>query len=742
MVNAVESGDTLPAGLRAPRVRPDQLWRAGLVDRLCDADVQLVAVRADAGYGKTTTVRQWIEVDPRRTAWVTLDETDDDPVVLLRHVLHALGGARAVPGLDGLFRRGRPVVVASVLQSLEQTFAGPEPAFVLVLDDVHRISSPQAATLLRWLVDHIPDGSTIVLVGRMLPAVHLARRLAEGNALELQRADLAFSDEECATVLGRALPQLGDDDRSRLVGLTEGWPAGLYLSALALGAGGDIPTMLGELPLQDRRFEAYFHEELLHALPPEVQDVLVRTSVLDRLSGELCDAVLGCEGSGAIIERLAASDNLFVVALDDEPSWFRYHHLFADLLLAELRSARPAEEEVLRRRAARWLSLHRHADAAVRQAQSVGDLDLTAEIMFRYLPDLVLGGRVHTLARWVDSCPTEERRRHPLLALLAGWSALLGGDGDEVPHWLAVAAAGAVPEPLPDGTVSLEVACAALAMVQSGSGVKETAANARIVRAAGPSGSPFWSSASLLEAVATRLADRGADPVAMFRAVEFATRGDPVVHAVALAHLAMGSFACGDDVAGQDAVARAVEEVRANRLDDYPLIVIVPAVEALAAARRGDAPASVLATRRAVGLVESMQGGVPRGACHVHVLLADAALRTGDHVAAAEHLAEASRYLPGEPDAVVLWDLVDEVRERLGAVDRHREATAQVGLTEAELRVLDKLPTHLSLEEIGRELYVSRNTVKSHAIAIYRKLGVAGRSAAVDRARELGLLGG
>lgn len=728
------------AKLRTPRRRVDEVPRSLLVETLRTASVPVVAVRAGAGYGKTITVRQWVHADPRDAAWLTVDAGDNDPVSLLRHVVRALDGIVALPEVEALLAVEPPPVERVVLTELASALGVDRPPLVLVLDDVHLLTEAAAGRLLEWLVAALPAGSTLALVGRAMPPMHLTRHLVSDDAMVLRRADLAFTAAECRAATRRALPDLDHGAVERLWELSEGWPAGLYLALLALKTATSPDAVIADLPARAENIGAYFHEELLQSLAPEVRAFLVRTSVLGRLSGELCDAVLGRTGSGAVLRALAASDNLFVVALDDEPDWYRYHHLFADLLVAELRVESPQDEPALRRRAARWLSDHGLSDEAVRQSLAAGDEGLAAEIAHRYACARVQGGQIATLERWLDAFAPATVLLDPLLGLISGWVAMARGRSDDVAGWLALLAEADRPGPLPDGTASLAVAGAALAMFHGAGGVLRTAADARTVRQAGPGGSPWWSTACLFEATATQLADADADAVALHGAAEFATRADPAAHPVALAHLAWAHFAVGDQVLGQQHAAQAVAELRARNLDDFTLTTHVHVVHAYAAAMRGDHAEAEAACRHARGLLDELSGTVPRSQCQMRLVLVDAALVCHQLDLADTLLTEAEAFLAAEPDAVVLWAWAERLRGVVGSRGRDRRTIDRLGLTTAELRVLAELPTHRSLEEIGEVLYVSRNTVKTHVVAIYRKLGVSARSAAVDRGRELGLV--
>ena len=346
----------------------------------------------------------------------------------------------------------------------------------------------RSVTVLERLIDAVPSGSQIVLCGRSVPPIHFTRRLLAGDAAEIGRAELAFSDAEARAVAGSALADIDDTLLERLVSMIEGWPAGIHLAVLALHGHPDPERAVLALGANDRRLADYFHEELLQYLPETVRRFLVRTSVLERLSGPLCDAVLGETGSAEVLERLAASENHFVVGFDGEPEWYRYHHLFADLLVAELRRTAPGEESVSHRRAASWLSRHGFADAAVHHAQLVGDDAFAAEVLYQQVVATIRRGTLASLEHWWRGSPPPPSSSTPCSPWPAGWLDLTQGRPAGVEHWLEMLESLTYDGPLPDGTSSLAVAVAALRMTSGIGGVKQTAESARTVKEAGARG--------------------------------------------------------------------------------------------------------------------------------------------------------------------------------------------------------------------------------------------------------------
>lgn len=731
----IDPWGVVPQRLRPPSPRPGVLTRTALLDRLLEADASLVTVRAGAGYGKTTLLGQWAEHDLRPAGWLSIDVADNDPVVLLRHLVRALGSCRVdIELVEHLLQSREPQVDREVLPALATALERRDAPFLLMFDDVHLIDHPDAVAILDELARLIPDDSTLAMAGRMPPRLRLARRALSGDLLQLDQIDLAYAPSEAQAVV-QQLDQLAPTVAQELVRCTDGWPAGLYLGILALAEHPDPPVVLRGLLAADHRVAEYLHQEVLDGLSVEWRSFLAQASVLDRLSGPLCDAVMERDDSAAVLDALAASGNLFVLSFGDRTT-YRLHDLFAELLLSELRRTDPAAESSLRRRAARWHDAQGESDAAVRQAFASGDRSLASSVLYRQLFPTIVRGQIATLARWLDAVPQDQVRADGLMSLCAGWLSMSLGQRGALELHVADARSANYEGVLPDGTVSYAVGLAALEMTASLDGIDEVAAHAAVVRAAGPTGSPWSGMAALLEAIALGYAGRS-DLVEELERAELESRGMPLVHAVALAQLGIARIRRGDRHSGTAVIMQGVAELREHRLESYSLAAIVHCAHSLAAALQGDRDASLAAADRGNSIRAAMAHVVARAQIHTGLLLCEAAILRREPTVAAEELETVRRYLPAEPEAVVLHQWAEELGGRLAQLSG---VDLTVELTTAELRVLAQLPTHRSSVEIGELLYVSRNTVKSHTLSIYRKFGVSSRSEAVDRARDLGLL--
>ena len=329
--------------LHPPAVRELSIGREPLLERLrSGSDCRLTLVACPAGFGKTTLLAAWREAEAARkpVAWLTLDEGDNDPVVLWSHAIGALRQASPAIGTSVSADTVVASVVEVVLPGLVNELDG-QGEMALILDDFHRLSSRAARASVRWFIDHAPPQFQLVLATRTEPNLPVATLRAHGELLELRADDLRFTSEEADAFLnGRLGLDLPPEDVDALVGKTEGWPAGLYLAALSLAPAADRHGFVRTFGGSNRHVLDFLVTEVLEAHDPPAQALMLRASVLERLSGPLCDAVMEQEGSAATLEALSRS-NLFLVPLDEEGGWYRFHHVFAQLLRVELERRHP-----------------------------------------------------------------------------------------------------------------------------------------------------------------------------------------------------------------------------------------------------------------------------------------------------------------------------------------------------------------------------------------------------------------
>jgi LuxR family transcriptional regulator, maltose regulon positive regulatory protein len=724
------------AKLTVPVQRTGSVVRTALLTRLLAAEHQpVVSVSAPGGYGKTTLLAQWASRDARPFAWVAVDADDNDSVLLGRCVEDALRRA----GVVGAPRNRRPVDTlgaAEILTRLRRLVATASRPFVLVLDDVHELSSDGSERLLGALARSLPDGSQLVLSGRGEAWFLVAAARAEGRVVEIGVNDLALSADEGRSLLAAVQPDAPPDEADRYVTRAEGWAAGLYLMALARQGGEP------ELSAADRSVEDYLWSQHLAALPGETLTFLRLTSVLERMCGDLCDAALERTGSARLLDTLEQA-NLFVIPLDRERRWYRYHDLFRGVLRRELERDDPESAAAVRRRAAEWCREYGDPGRAMRYAVEVGDADAMARIFVEKAFPMFRSGRLPTLAEWM--APFEDGDllgRYPGVAVLGSIAHAFLGHPFQSERWLQVGVIAT--EGHADGESGRQLegavhAASAFLCRQGPARMREDASAALDLL---PPFSPLRPPVMLL--YATSLVLEG-DPAAV-TALEEAVDAADSAHATfaLLGALALLALLVLDD--GDLDEARRLRDRFHDSLDDeayvgYNALALPVAVSAYVAVAEGQRDEAERLLTLAQRIRPSLSYALPQFAVLPLVVMARAYLQLGDAVAARAVLVDATDVLRHRPDVGIYGPEVERLRQRAASAPT-ADSGWELSLTAAELRLLPLLTTHLSFREIGERLFVSRNTVKTQAISIYRKLGASSRAEAVDRAAELGLIDG
>ena len=417
----------LATKLHVPRPQPGFVPRPRLVEALGEGLARgRVLVCAPAGFGKTALLADWARGGGRQVAWLGLDGGDSDPARFWRYAIAALDRAR--PGLAGrvgpLPPRSPEGLVTALINELA---ADPGPDEVLlVLDDYHLVDSGPVHESVAFLLENLPPGLRVVVSGRADPPLPLARLRARGQLTELRAADLRFTPEEAAALLGEtAGPGLPTVAAEALVARTEGWAAGLQLAGLSLRGHADPAGFVAAFSGSHRFVLDYLADEVLDGQAGQVRAFLLETSVLERLSGQLCDAVTGRAGSQAMLQDIERA-GLFLVPLDEVRGWWRYHHLFADLLRARLQAEQPGRVQALHRAAAAWCEEHDLADDAVRHALAAGDAAWAARLVEQHVEALLGRSEGVTLRRWLSALPAESVRHRPRLCLAQAYGAAMG----------------------------------------------------------------------------------------------------------------------------------------------------------------------------------------------------------------------------------------------------------------------------------------------------------------------------
>jgi LuxR family maltose regulon positive regulatory protein len=731
------SFELVESKLRRPVGRPGIVARTALVERLlADPAASLLTVAAPPGYGKTILLSQWAERKAPRVAWVSLDRRDNDLAILLTYIAVALDRVEPIdPEIFRALAAPGASVLAGALPRLGTAVSAMPGQLALVLDNVERLDNPRCLDAVAELAARLPDGSQLALASWARPALPARLLDGRGRVTQLGTADLAMDGTEARALLVGTGLRLGEEQAAELLRRTEGWPVGLYLAALALkeqAPRGDAPTgFTGD----DRLVADYLSSELLSRLPGPTVSFLTRTSVLERMSGPLCDAVLESSGSAAMLESLERS-NLLVVPLDRRGRWYRYHHLFRDLLQARLARREPELVRELHLRAAAWYQASGLPELAVDHAQAAGDDGQVAGLVTRLAFTTYAGGRVDTVRDWIAWL--EERgliERYPLVAVLGAVVDALVGRAAAAERLAEAAERGAAGGALPDGGTTAGY-LALLRAFLCRAGVARMRADAELAGDQFPPDSQWRGAALLMEGISYLLeGDLDRADLILARAAKAA---GPAGASTALAERALVAIERDDWRRGEALAKRAYLVVRSGRLGDDVPSALTEAVAARVAAHRGDLAAAGEHLARATRLRPALTWVLPHLAVQTLLQLAHAGLALDDPAGARAVLSQARQVLQRRPDLGTLSGRVEELQYELATI---RGGTAGASsLTTAELRLLPLLATHLTFREIGQRLYISPHTVKSQAMSIYRKLGAASRGQAIDRAQQLGLL--
>ncbi|HEX5524714.1 MAG TPA: LuxR C-terminal-related transcriptional regulator, partial [Pedococcus sp.] len=727
--------------LGAPTIRPGTVAKQDVIERLRASRLPFATVIAPAGYGKTTLLAEWSERDPRPFAWVALDGRDDDGVLFLRYIAAAIHRVEPVAPevFDALSGPGASIWSTGVprVGGALATLEGP---LVLVLDDLHTIGNPSCLDVVAALCEYVPSGSQIVIASRETPALPLARWRTRGWLQEIGVADLRLDEQEAQALLRGAGVELDAAQVADLTERTEGWPAGLYLAALSLQAGAPGTARVETFTGEDRLVADYFRFELLSRLPEAEARFLMQTSVLDRMCGGLCDAVLQITRSASTLESLERS-NRFVVPLDRRGEWYRYHHLFGQLLRNELKRSDPEAVAELNRRAMAWCTANNLAEEAVRYGHAAGETATVAGLVDQLALPLYYDGRMATVEEWLGWFDDDELVRYPALAVFGAWIRALTGRAAEAQRWLSLAEGATSTIPLSDGSATIAPWVANLRANMMPDGAERALADANLALEQFPPGSDWRASALLIRGVAHALL--GATDLAradLAAAVDTGLASGAVEDAfVAAAELALLAVQQGAWVEARRHARQAQALVEESGLGDYgtsAIAHVAVARVALHEGRHADARGVLARVHRLRPLLDH---GLPWLTIQVGLELTRAHLALGEAAAARTLLTETEQVLERRPDLGTLAQEVQELGERVAATSGPAGAWA-MSLTAAELRLLPYLATHLTFVEIGQRLYLSQNTVKTEANSIYRKLSAASRSTAIERAVQVGLL--
>ena len=737
---AASAGPSAPPGLveaklRVPRQRPGMVHRTRVLRSLRVAgDRRVISFVAPPGYGKTSVLVQWASSDRRPVAWLTADDGDNDPVVVLTYLAAAID--RLEPLGPGIFDAITSPAVSNraVVGRLLEAISRRASPVLIVIDDAHWIVDRVCLDALSELITYLPEGSQVALAGREPVALPLVRWRADGSLLEIGPGDLAMDPQEASALASRLGLALSAESATQLTRGTEGWPALLALAALEAQRSLHLDRHVvagSNLHVAD-----YLRSELLEGRPEDEIAFLTRTSILERLSGPLCDLVADRRGSNELLARLARSTML----VDEYGGSYRYHILLRDFLQGELMAREPEQVAGLHRRAAIWHAETGALDLAVAHASAAGDLDLVATAVGEGMLRYHWSGRGATVQGWLRRFDDDALLERPWLAVLAAWEQIGLGDLATIEHLADIAERGRFEGRPPDGSASFESGRAMLRAVLGRAGADDMLANAtRAVELEASGGA--WRDFSLWVLAFARLTsgDQEGAHAALDDAVA-ASRPERngLTHCI-LGHRALVAV----DQQDWTAAAGFAEEARAigaaRQVEGYIASVPARIADIRIAVQRGDIGLARQQLARAMNLRPVMTADAPAVAVVCLLGLARAHLAVGDPAGARTLLAQAGGVIRLRPDLGVLPGEVASLRAMIAGLPRGLAGGAST-LTASELRVLALLPYYLSFKEIGQRLGVKATTVKTHALAIYGKLGASTRSEAVDLAVEAGLL--
>ena len=724
-----------------PAARAGIVIRTALVNRLAAAQSPIITVAAPPGYGKTMLLAQWAERVGPRVAWVSCDDGDNDPVVLLSALAVALDRIEPIDPtiFSALVSSGADITVVPRFVS---AIAAMHRPVTVVLDHAEAVTNKQCLNTIAEFALRLPPGWQLAVASRAGVPLPVARLRAQGRIVEVSAEDLAMGPEEAASLLEGAGAELGKASIHEMLQRTEGWPAGLYIAALAIKAGTRRSEVGFTFTGDDIFMGDYLRSELLDRVSGAVASFLTRTSVLDRMCGSLCDAILDGEGSQRLLERLE-SRNLLIVPLDRRREWYRYHHLLQELLQAELRRREPELVQDLHFRAAGWYEANAMPEAAIRHAQAAADYDRVARLVLELAQPVWASGRVETVLRWMEWLRDVTSAEHyGAIAVHGSLIFALLGQPSEAERWAAAAERATPVGILPDGS-TMQGTLAYLRAILCRDGIAVMRRDAQIAWDGLSPASPYRATMLYTEGISYLLEGNPAraDPI-LTRAFGDATRAGalPLAALILAERCAVAAERDGwPEII--ELAQRAVTIVEDGRLDDYWTSALVYAWATRAALHRGDISKARFYLGRAARLRPLLTYALPVVSVQALLELARCYLTLADPAGTAAILHQVHDILQQRPDLGVLTKLAGQLESQLESQlgKTGANAVGASSLTAAELRLLPLLSTHLSYREIGERLYVSSHTVKTQAYSAYRKLGASSRSEAVTRVHELGL---
>lgn len=711
--------------------------RSAVLARLSEPTTRLGVITAPAGYGKSSHAAAWVAGEHRTVAWIDLEVIHDDARVLLTDLVEALSAITDFTA-DGLPLGGasRDQYTTGVSVALGRAVRACAVPFVLVVDDVQVVQDESAVDLLGSLVANVPEGSEVLLLGRSCPLEDLGRMRVASGLVEVEAGDLALDEFEVMAVLDDMGVEATAEQALDVAKSTEGWPVGVRLAGMvALDPGPEPSREPFVLSGREVSVGDYLDSQWMRDVADDDRDALTRLSALEWLSAPLANEVLGRTDMGEVLGRIFQRRHL-LIPLDRRGDRYRMHALLRDALRSEFERSDPRGFRRLHQRASSWFESTGDPDAALRHAMAADDLDRSEYLVAANTASLYTNGRYRTIARWVEDLPREKVLASPRLCLSAALAALGGGRRDEVQVWIRTGEHAAAQQHADE----FDRLCLSYLRSSTTIGPVRPALDAAAGAYAGlPPG--IWHAATCvaLGGWTWTAGEPGAADLLREGAEESLVHGAPALEAYCCATLAAIAHDAQDPVQAWTLVERARRVAADHDLSWAPGIALITGMTALEEASAGEPETSMVSWKRSRVQLSQMGPGAGWANVHTRIVLARVSLILGDGAGAELMIREAREYLARQPDASLGLRRVSELEGLVRGL-RPSSGGGYQPLTTAELRVLRYLPTNLSLAQIGERLYVSRYTVKTHCGSIYRKLGVGTRSAAVDVARNRGLL--
>ena len=721
-----------------PPIPPRIVPRTALVNRLRASTSAVIASFAPPGYGKTTLLTEWARRDGRQFGWLTLGGADNFPVSFLTRLAFVFG-ANGVAVEDALcLLRARPPPIGDAVSALANALRVLDDPMVVVFDDAHVLTTPACLEAIEVLIEIVPPGSQFAFAGRSAPSLSFARLRAQGRLADFGSDELRLSDREARALLRGAGLKISDGEVARLNEHVEGWAAGVYLTARSLRAKSShqVGGALGDGPQSD--LHEYFQREVAPNLSNDQRAFLPAIAVPERVSGSLATAITRRADAAERLEELERA-NLFLVPLDRTRTWYRFHHLFRELLLGDLELREPPQVvAALNHRAAEWFEQHGDVESALDHYAAAGRRDRVIGLLETHAQRLWHEGRFELLEHWLEQFDDPDLlEQHPGLAGYAALFAVLSGNAERAEQLSELVERSASGAAMPDGSETPTGWRALLRAIGCRNGPEQMRTDAELALATLAGDSLLRPAAFLvLGAARLLLADDGGPAFAA--AAEGARRAHlPGTEVMALSESAFVAVADGDWERAEELADRAGAIAATGRVGEQVQTLLAWTMRARIALRRGEWVEARFALNRATELLPRATSAIPWYAVQVRLELVRSHLGLTDVSAAAALLDEVDALFARRPALGILRDRADELRVELRAGEGERRREAR--LTPAELRLVPLLPTHLSFRAIAERLNISRNTVKTQAISICRKLGVSSRSEAIRRALELGL---